>query len=216
MKAILCCAGDQRRWRNHLGVPKQLAPFGGVPLLKRTIDQLAARGVHDVAATAFDERFQAVGIPLCIPTTSILPGTGIGFSSGFWSTSERTLVLLGDVFFSEVAMDALVSAPDTAATWIGRNSSNATKPYGEIFAVSIPLACQQAMRDAAAKVFDLNRRNLISRMTGWELYGVLNGMDPTKPVTGPNWVNIDDESDDFDFPEEYEAWMRTHGARFAP
>lgn len=216
MKAVLCCAGDQQRWRNHLGVPKQLAPIGGVPLLKRTFEQLGARGVHDVVATAFDPRIAAAGVPLCAPTTSILPGTGIGFSSEFWSRDAHTLVLLGDVFFSEAAMNALTSAPDTVVTWVGRRDGTAAKTYGEIFGVSIPFACQQAVRDAAARVFDLHRRNFLLRMTGWELYAVLNGTDPTRPTTGPNWINIVDESDDFDFPEEYEAWLRAHGARFTP
>jgi len=33
---LILCAGDGVRWNNYLGVPKQLAPLGGVPVLQRS------------------------------------------------------------------------------------------------------------------------------------------------------------------------------------
>jgi molybdopterin-guanine dinucleotide biosynthesis protein A len=215
MRAIICCAGDQRRWNNHLGVPKQLVPIDGVPLLVRTVAQLNARGITDIVVTGFDDRYLTAGVPVRAPSESILPGTGIGFSVGFWALGDRTLVLLGDVCFSEHAMAALISASETDMMWIGRKGSSGLKRYGEIFAVSIPAERQAAVRAAAARTFELFNRQAIQRMTGWELYAVLNGLPPTIVAPGPNWINVDDDTDDFDFPAEYDAWAAARQQRLS-
>jgi len=209
-RAILCCAGGGERWRNYLGVPKHLIVIDGTRLIDRSVRQLRARGVTDVVITAFDPRYEVVGARRCEPVASILPGTGMGFSSGFWSERGRTVVLLGDVFFSEAAMDAVLGAPDDEIIWLGRKRANRVKAYGEMFGVAIPRERQALLREAAAKVVELRRQGMIGRMMGWELYAVVNGLDPTVVSPGPNWMDVEDETDDFDFPGDYLAWMKRH------
>jgi hypothetical protein len=208
--AILCCAGGGERWGNHLGAPKHLAPFDGVPLIQRSVAQLRARGVEDVLITGFDERYRVAGAPVCAPSASILPDTGIGFSVGFWSTTGRTLVLLGDVYFSEAGMDAAVGASGAESTWFGRKAAGSIAKHGEMFGLSIPLGHQPQLRQAAEVVIELYRRGFIRRIMGWELYAVINGLEPAVVHPGPNWIDIDDETEDFDYPHEYGAWMRRH------
>lgn len=215
-RVIICCAGSAQRWGNYLGVPKHLVPVDGVPLVQRTVDQLRTRGFVDIKLTlpGLDMRYpsEAAGVDQVTPLPSmfILPDTGWGGAAAYWHQQETTRVLLGDVCFSEAAMDAIAAAPADKALWFGRKGDGSLGKYGEIFAASIPAEQQAAMRSAAATVVSLRRDKLISRITGWELYAVVNGIDPTTIVPGPNWVDIDDETEDFDFREEYEAWMRKH------
>jgi hypothetical protein len=210
VRAILCCAGSGERWRNFLGVPKHLIVIDGATLIARAVAQLRGRGIDDVVITSFDERYEIAGARRCAPTTTILPGTGMGFSASFWSDTGRTLVLLGDVYFSEAAVDAIVTASEEETTWLGRKGGGQVKKYGEMFGVSIPLGRQQRLRDAAAEVVQLREQRLIQRIMGWELYAVVNGLDPTIVDPGPNWLNVDDETDDFDFPGDYLRWLKRH------
>lgn len=206
----MCCAGSATRWGNYLGVPKHLVPVDdNVPLIKRTTDQLRARDFTDIIITGFDARYNVAGA-VAAPVASILPDTGIGFSSAFWSETGTTRVLLGDVYFSESAMDSIAQPRDNEVIWYGRRDKGSLNKYGEMFGVSIPLARQTAVRMACARVIMLRNEHTINRITGWELYAVCNGLDPTIVAPVPNWINIDDETEDFDFPEEYEAWMRKH------
>jgi hypothetical protein len=212
LRAILCCAGEGGRWGNHLGVPKHLVAIDGTPLIQRTVRQLWSRGIEDILITAFDQRYTVAGAPLRAPQESILPDTGMGFSAEFWSQTGRTLVLLGDVYFSEAAIDAIVGAPGGETTWLGRRGRGSIDKYAEMFGVSIPLERQQRLKEAAAEVLALRRRGAIQRIMGWELYAVVNGLDARFVNPGPNWIDIDDETEDFDFPADYEAWMRRHRA----
>jgi hypothetical protein len=210
LRAILCCAGEGERWGNYLGVPKHLVAIDGVPLVRRSVQQLRARGIEDVVITTFDDRYALAGAALAAPAVSMLPDTGIGFSVGLWSTRGRTLVLLGDVYFSEAAMDAIVTAAPDEITWLGRKGAGRLDKYCEMFGVSIPLARQARLQRAAEQVVELRRREAIQRMMGWELYAVVNDLDVTRVMPGPNWIDIDDETEDFDYPADYDAWMRCH------
>jgi hypothetical protein len=209
-RTILCCAGEGYRWGDHLGVPKHLAPFDGRPLLERTVAQLRSRGLTDLVVTACDPRYRIEGTRLCAPQTTILPDTGIGFSSGFWSSRGRTVVLLGDVYFSEAALDAIIACPPDETRWLGRKGAGSIAKNPEMFGVSIPLRRQQQLRQAAAAVVDLYQWGVTNRIMGWELYAVVNDLDATAIEPGPNWLDVDDETEDFDYPRDYVAWMKRY------
>ena len=47
----------------------------------------------------------------------------------------------------------------------------------------------------------------LKRGGGWEFYERMHG------VTGDHFVTIDDFTDEFDFPEDYERWMKRYHNR---
>src|SRR6186713_615623 len=47
-RAIIICAGEASRWRNHRGVPKHLVVIEGERILDRMVRLLKARGVDDI------------------------------------------------------------------------------------------------------------------------------------------------------------------------
>jgi hypothetical protein len=211
-RIILCCAGEGDRWGNYLGVPKHLAPFDGRPLLERTVGHLRGRGLDDIVITAFDPRYQLEGTCRCEPRTSILPDTGIGFSREFWSTTGRTVILLGDVYFSDAALDAILGCTTAETTWLGRKGPGSLGKYAEMFGLSLPLHRQSQLEKAATEAVLLFQWGITERLMGWQLYAVLCGLDATAASPGPNWIDVDDETEDFDFPRDYQAWM----ARYRP
>lgn len=66
-RVLILCAGDGERWGEYLGVPKQLAPIRGVPLLLRTAGQVVSHfGVLPVVVTR-DPRLHVAGCEVFYP-----------------------------------------------------------------------------------------------------------------------------------------------------
>ncbi len=129
---------DDPKWANHLGVPKQLAPLDGAPMLVHTIDQ--ARAISDDVHVTLpdDPRYDVL---------SALPGItrhvrGGDYPSEYastrdlWSPDDRTVLLLGDVYFTDPAISAIASTTDRDIRIFGREGSS---PYtGNDWARSSP------------------------------------------------------------------------------
>jgi choline kinase len=53
-RVFILCAGDGARWRNYLGVPKQLISIEGETLLERTMRLLHAHNLTDIVIVTYD------------------------------------------------------------------------------------------------------------------------------------------------------------------
>jgi len=211
VRVIICCAGNRKRWGDHLGVPKQLAPINGIPLLHRTISQYKRYGCSNIYITAFDKEFHALqgdGVNVVVPKNSILPDTGTGYSSGFWSDIGRTIVSYGDVYFTEYAMGVVATAPPNGLLWFGRYGPGKAQHCGELFCYSLPLDQQESFRKAIQYVVDAKARGETVRTTSWEVYRHLHGFDLGDHRVGEDWFEIDDATDDWDTPEDYDRWKK--------
>lgn len=215
-RVILPCAGPSKRWGNFLGVPKHLIPFNGIPMLQRTVNQLRFRAFRDIIVVAYDGRYHMDGARMCAPITpSPFPDTGLGHSSEFWSPASRTLVLFGDVFFSEAAMETIATCPATGIQWFGREGPGRSgHKHGELFGVSIPPNEQKRMRRTMWKVRWLRRLRWIHRARGWECYRLLHRLPLKEHRIAGDFIEIDDATEDFDFPYEYLLWMKVFAAKF--
>ena len=132
----------------------------------------------------------------------------------FWSPTLRTIVLFGDVFFSEAAMEAIAACPATGIQWFGREGPGLSgHKHGELFGVSIPLSEQKRMRRTMWKVRWLRRLRRIKRTRGWECYRLLHHLPLRKQRIAGDFLEIEDETEDFDFPHEYLSWMDAFGAK---
>jgi hypothetical protein len=210
IRVVLPCSGQTIRWGNYLGLPKHLAPFDGIPLIKRTVTQLRHIGFTDILITAFNENFQTDGANLVVPEYSLLPGTGIGHSEPFWSKTGRTLILFGDVYYSDMAMNIITQSDPSNIKWFGRiGPGKSGCSYGELFGLSLPLEKQSELRECILFIGQEKEKGNIDRATSWECYRFLHGIDLNLNIIGPDFYDIDDETEDFDYPHEYEMWHRT-------
>ncbi len=214
MRFVITCSGPAERWGNYLGVPKHLIPVVDATeqfpstLLQRVVRQLTLRGFRDIVVTAKNiplYKSYVTGAEVSTPFITVLPDTGLGHSFGFWSTTETTVVLLGDVFFSNAAIDSICehSKSDEVITFGRSGSGNNGHKYGELFAFSIPLSKQTKFVECCREVGQMAQR----KPRGWEVYRHLNGLDLDCSTTGKGFVEIDDETEDFDFPEDYIKWL---------
>jgi hypothetical protein len=206
MRVIIACAGSAR-WERE-GVPRHLISTArGLPLLWRTAVQAlrVARDVH--VTTPDDDRY---ALPPELPVTRHVrepEGNEYTSTRDLWSTTGRTVLMLGDVYFTDAAIDSIASGSPTAYRAFGRYraSKKTGTPYGEIFAAAWGAERHAAMDQHLAEVARLRAAGECMRPAGWVLLRLWQGTPPGKHlVRAPYWTEIDDWTDDLDGPADYD------------
>jgi hypothetical protein len=105
---IIAAAGKGSRWSNNISELKQLAVIDGKPVIQRTIDLLHKYGYMNIyVATKSNILARAIyNAQIIIPDkTNSLSDTILSCSEYF---SDKTKILLGDVYYSEQALRAIL------------------------------------------------------------------------------------------------------------
>jgi len=211
--AIIIAAGEATRWGNHLGVAKHFVPIDGTPILERTVSQLNRHDIKPYIVANTDE-YDLPGARLYKPTHQPLNHDADKFlnSEDLWNTFGRTIVLYGDVFFTDEAMSTIVEHKGEDWVLFGRRGPNrfTGTEAGECFAQSFYPKDLGDHRTALKYIAMLKRNNKIIRCGGWEHYRAMEGLpiDPLKGnPKGERFIKIDDWTNDFDFPADYEAFV---------
>ena len=215
-RAIIIAAGEAKRWNNYLNVPKHLIEIDGEPILYRTVRLLRERGVSDIHIVGpQDDRYKVSGANLYVPTKEPKNQDADKFlnSRYLWNKEGRTVVLYGDVFFTDDAMDSIVNFERIEWTLFCRfkRSSITGTRWGECFAQSFYPADIPSHEEKLYYIADLKRKNIISRCGGWEHYRAMNDQTDER-VRRPHkkydkYVEINDWTEDFDTPEDYDRFM---------
>ena len=190
--------------------PKPLSVINGETLLERTIRLLKERGITDISISSNDERYEQYGKVLYHHNSYKYEG---GKIYGYWvdayyPTDEPCIYLHGDVYYSENAIDRILNLKPSVNTFIGnevaRNKEH--KNWGEPFGWIV--VDQKSFREGIEKVKKLQDEGKLDRgfAISWELYRVLNGLDPNKQyIIDSTYLSIDDETIDIDAPWQVEV-----------
>jgi molybdopterin-guanine dinucleotide biosynthesis protein A len=213
---FLIAAGrpSDHRWKWYRGVAKQLVDVGGERLIERTIRQFSPFG--EVVVVHGD----AGPLPVDIRQVKAENDPKLGDINGicnarrYWSQSERTTVVLGDVWFTDAAVAKIV-APRTDWCLYGRPNHSAItgKKSDEQFAVGFQPSEQAAVLAAAEQGGRLTRARRIrwTRFPQW--FHLMHGLtDPKRVDRAPDvslghFEVIDDQTDDIDKPEDYDRLL---------
>lgn len=209
-RVIIAAAGSQHKWGGHLGVPKHLAPVDGEPLLARTIRQ-ARTLTEDVHLTCPDDpRYTLPGATTHVRRPHA-PNEYISTRT-LWNPSGRTILLLGDVYFTDHAIATIATVTEPGFRVFGRpHQSHITgTPYGEIFAASWWPGQHDGLDAHLTRITAAYRDGRARRQDGWTLLRSIQGTDLNRHVVlGTYFTVIDDETDDFDYPADYERHPAT-------
>jgi len=212
MKILIIAAGDGTRWNNFLGVPKHLAPLCGERLLDRTVRLLKKFAPSaQVRVVLEDPRDPAYNCGARNVRAKLDPGNGEAdkflSSRHLWAKDERTIVLYGDVFFTEHAIQTIVAEHGEPWLATGRiNGSEITGTLGgELFAFSILPDAHPLFDDALAELVEAHRSGHW-RAGGWELYRTLCGVDLMDHADHGHFVEVDDWTEDMDEPRDWDEW----------
>lgn len=206
MRAIILAGGKSERWANHLGIRKHLLLVDGETLLDRMVRLLRERDVTDIhlvgpyeiegAQSHRDDSDDGIDGRLA--------------SRRWWCHHRRTVILMGDVWYSDAAMDAIVGHRQNPCLFARFGRSDLTgKGYGEIWANSFMPQHQEAHAGSLSRVLLLHRRHRIKRAGLWESYMLDHGKLLPRPRLANHGqaVEIDDWTEDFDYPEDWDRWV---------
>lgn len=219
-KAIIIADGQGTRWNNYLDKPKHLIEIDGERLIDRTVRLLIDNGVKDIYVVGPDERYNVEGAELYKATQNPDNGDIDKFmnSGELWNNDGKTIVLYGDVYFTEVAMKSIVEYKeiDFALHCRPFNSIVTGTPYGECFALTFWNQHRGELKSVFRMIKAAHAKGEIDRMGGWEMYKFFmlrRGKYPPGKVnehwlTEANLNAINDWTDDFDWPEDYDRFIQ--------
>jgi hypothetical protein len=222
MRAIIIAAGDATRWNNYLNTPKHLIEINGEPIIYRTVRLLQDRGISDIHIVGpVDERYKINGCTLFVPNkdTSVFDSDKFLNSQTLWNEKGRTITLLGDVYFTEDAIDSIIGFNEIKWTVFCRfNGSNLTgTKHGELFAQSFYPDDIELHRKNLYYIAELRKNNIIDRCGGWEHYRAMQGLTGSDISIHKNYgnaVEIDDFTEDFDMPSDYDKWISNWNKKY--
>lgn len=203
--AVIIAAGEGSRWGDYLGTPKHLVDIDGEPLLNRTVRQLVNHLPRVWVVARNDHRYREhVGDTYTVdPSSSDMDK----FYSGRAVWEGHTLIVYGDTYFTDEAIATICGPTHDWHLYCRPHGSAITgSPYGECFAYSLPRHTQGRFLDGVIHVAGMHELGQTPRAGGWELYRVLLGQNLTDHVMGTNHTVIDDFTEDFDTPADYDLW----------
>lgn len=190
-----------------------------MPLLARTLRQLATYDA-DVWLTVPDQDpvpYAALADDFGVRAAVGDPGRNEFESSRpFWSPNETNVLLLGDVWFTDEALATVMGRAGEGYRFFGREQSSALtgSRWGEIFANSWSgreIGNLSRLTDEVRAAQDAGLANSSSH--GWTLLRMIQGTPLQHHfVCGPWWVEIDDATDDIDFPVDFDLHPATRAA----
>lgn len=204
MKYIIMADGEGKRWNNYMGVPKHLIELNGERLIDRTVRLLKENDIQNIIVMASDERYKIEGTKL-IPQ-SIREYEVDRFDLQF--LNGEVCYLYGDVYYTEETMKTIVETETKDYDFFGRYgtvTSQTGKTQDEIFAVKVK--DYNLFKDACIKVKEGLKNGTITVGIGWTVYKYLtNGLN--EHILRGHFIQIDDETEDFDYPKDYDRWMK--------
>ena len=205
MKYIIMCGG----YYENFETPKQLSIVNGETLLERTIRLLKENGITDIYVSSNDPRFDKYAPRLEHNNSyEYKDGKIYGYwVDAYYPMNEPCIYLHGDVYYSENAIKKIINLNPDVNTFIGnevaRNKEH--KNWGEPFGWIV--VDQEKFRKGIEETKKLQDEGKLERgyAISWELYRVLNGLDPNKQyILDETYLSIDDETIDIDAPFQIE------------
>ena len=210
MTYIIMCGG----YYQNFSTPKQLSVINGERLVDRTIRLLRENGIEDIYISANDPIFDCIDVPRLQHENSYkyednkIKGYWV---DAYYPTDKPCVYLHGDVYYSEDAIKRIINYNAKVNTFIGneiaRNKEhhNWGEPFGWI------IVDQKEFRQGIEDTKKLQDEGKLERgyAISWELYRVLNGLDPNKQyINDDTYLSIDDETIDIDAPYQIDELNR--------
>jgi hypothetical protein len=207
MKVLIVAAGEGVRWENYRNVPKHLVEVEGEVLLHRTYAQFK-RYTDNIVIVSTDPRY-AIGQTYAPLVGEFLDFGKIYSSYPIWD-EERTIIVFGDVYFTDQAVKTIMSNEDDFKFFLRKDKSSYTgKKHKEIFALAFNGGMNQRIKSAIETLIDRGQGGA----GAWRLYLHLHGLDNAKSgfYNTDGYVHIDDWTEDFDYPDDLIKWEKMRG-----
>lgn len=186
----------------------------GTPLLARTVGQVR-RWTRDVHVTAPDDwRYKLAGTTHHVRSPE--EPSEYASTRALWSPDARTVLLLGDVYWTDAGLATVMGCQVRDFRVFGRYGPSQVTgtPYGEIFAASWWPEHHGLLDRHLDVVHSTRAAGTVTRPPGWMLLRSWCGLPLGRHrVRRPPFVDVDDETDDLDSPADYQRHPAFGGGR---
>ncbi len=209
-RVVIMAAGIARRWKNYLGIPKQLIQVQGEPIIKRTIRLLKEQGITDIWVTVRTKgQYGNLGVNEFVNHEN--NHLSIDRILGAQELAPA-IYLFGDVYYTEKAIDIILSDKNEHR-FFGRRYPGVLKSNREIYAVKVDdfiIQKAQELRElhASHKIIDSLVGHLLILCLGYGINPKTRDHTATPEQLTPLFTDIDDETTDFDLPNEYDRFIK--------
>ncbi len=184
--------GAGNRWNNYMGIPKHLADIKGEQVLEHLVNLL--KNVTDekdaIIITSHDERYEFEGITRHVPLNNIFEIDR--FTEEL--VSDNMVFLYGDTYYNENSIRTILELTTDELLFFGNSKS--------IVAIKINDSC--VFRNHFYRVKKQYVDGMITEAKGWQIYQDYSGQKlSTEHVIGDSFVIVDNDTIDFNTPEEY-------------
>lgn len=198
MKTLILCGGNGTRWDNFRGTLKHLLTIEGEVLLERTCRQFSEY-TDDITIVAEGENY-TTGKACVKPPLKGADGWNdlvkLWSSHHLWSDHDRTVLVFGDVYFTDDAVNTIMTDTEGIKFFMRSHPSSFTgKKYREIFAIAFDSSFNDDITNFIRQSLTLPLEH-----GGWALFDTMKNWVP------PPYRNIDDWTEDFDCPIDLENW----------
>jgi hypothetical protein len=204
-RVIILAAGDGTRWENYRGTPKHRLIIEDEVLIERTARQFL-KYTKDVVIVGNKNAHRVEGCSMYVPGQgrNLKDMAKFISSETIWS-DDRTVMVFGDVYFTDEAVETIISDTKQWRFYLRKEGSTFTgKGWREIFGLSFDASFNKDMNRAILEVIS---KNIAFRTGGWFLFKHLQKTeDNDKLFITDNHINIDDWTEDFDFPKDLDTW----------
>lgn len=214
-RAVIMAAGTGERWADYAGGPKHFLEIDGEQLLPRLVRQLRDKAEIVVSGPP-DPRYKLADAALWVPYANPANHEGDAHlgTVPVWDHEGRTILLFGDCWYSDAAMETILGYGGTDWRYFCRfePSELTGKPWGEGWAWSFYPGSIPDILAAWQRVIGLVDSGVLWRCNGWEHYRAMCGLpDEQMPIDfhgdyGQATV-IDDWTEDFDFPHDLDTYL---------
>lgn len=205
-RVIVVAAGSGARWNNFRGTPKHLAIVENEVLLERTVNQFL-NYTDDVCIVGADDSYKVDGASLYVvksPNTNWKDGAKFMSSNKLWLREGRTVLVFGDVYFTNSAVKTIMTNKQEWTWFLRKEESKLTGcKWKEIFAFAFNGSMVNTVTQRMLHLISLDQ---VKTQAGWALYRSMIGTTTNGLFNNPHFAEIDDWTEDFDFPEDLVTW----------
>jgi CTP:phosphocholine cytidylyltransferase-like protein len=199
MKTVfMLAAGSATRWKDYRGTPKHKVVVEGEVLIERTYRQFSQYTDKIIIVANEEQGLAQTYIP---PKDENWKDIAKFFSSNdIWSDDQNVMVF-ADVYFTDEAVKSIMEDTNTLSFYLRSKASKLTKkPWGEIWGIGFDGLSMEVLKSTMLNIIE---SKVEYKTGGWKLFDQL-----TKDEQIINVVEIDDWTEDFDWPSDIIMWEK--------
>lgn len=206
MRVFILANGKATRWNNYLNTDKQLIVIDNETLINRMVRLLKENGQNDIYIIG---KYEVDGCKNYIPNFESIIGK-YDITRELWDCDEFVL-LYGDCYYTEaIIKDICERKPNKWLHWACNRPNKVTgKIWEEGYAHKVSYV--KWWEEKCKQIHNLIDDNKIEYKNDWVFLRFLLDIDlyMHQPELMKDYeVDWEDETDDFDFPIDYDNWMK--------